>query len=99
MSSKLNYSIIGPGNKPLFVLTGEGHKDELVWFVGNTLRHFGTRIATTPLPMSLSGQVKRKEEDMLYFPSKVCNLISTNTIKTICQEFIYPKTLYFTVIS
>lgn len=63
--------ILGPGNKPLFVLTGEGHKDELVWFVGNTLRHFGTRIATTPLPMSLSGQVKRKEEDMLYFPSKL----------------------------
>lgn len=63
--------ILGPGNKPLFILTGEGHKDELVWYVGMALAHFGSRISTTPLPMAVAKHLKSKEESILYFPSKL----------------------------
>ncbi|CAH2066351.1 unnamed protein product, partial [Iphiclides podalirius] len=63
--------ILGPGNKPIFVLTGEGHKEELVWFVGALIRHFSSRISTASLPMSLSNYIKPKDTGVLYFPSKV----------------------------
>ncbi|KAJ8729581.1 hypothetical protein PYW08_001162 [Mythimna loreyi] len=63
--------ILGPGNKPMFVLTGEGHRDELVWYVGNALRHFGNRISTASISMAPSKHLKSKSEDVLYFPSKL----------------------------
>ncbi|XP_061707015.1 NHL repeat-containing protein 2 [Cydia pomonella] len=63
--------ILGPGNRPMFVLTGEGHRDELVWFVGAALRHFSGKIATTPLPIGVSKHVKPRADDVLRFPSKV----------------------------
>lgn len=63
--------ILGPGNKPIFVLTGEGHREELEWYVGAALRHFCSRISTTSLPISLNTHLKAKEEQVLYFPSKI----------------------------
>lgn len=62
----------GPGNKPLFVLTGEGHRDELVSFVGVAIRYFGSRISTAEIPISPSNYIKPKDCDVLQFPSKVC---------------------------
>lgn len=73
--SKINlYFFTGPGNKPMFVLTGEGHRDELVWYVGAALRHFGTRISNTSLSTIIAPakHVMAKEEETLSFPSKVC---------------------------
>ncbi|XP_068621158.1 NHL repeat-containing protein 2 [Battus philenor] len=63
--------ILGPGNKPIFVLTGEGHRDELVWFVGAAIRHFGSRISTDSIPVSPSNVIKSQDNDVLYFPSKL----------------------------
>ncbi|XP_039765047.1 NHL repeat-containing protein 2 [Pararge aegeria] len=63
--------ILGPANKPLFVITGEGHKDKLVWYVEAALRHFGLRISAAPLPISLNAHVKATNNEILYFPSKV----------------------------
>lgn len=69
------YLFLGPGNKPLFVITGEGHRDELVSYVGNTLRHFASRLSNTAIPISLNSHVKAKDVNSLYFPSKVCDKI------------------------
>ncbi|XP_063891235.1 NHL repeat-containing protein 2 [Helicoverpa armigera] len=63
--------ILGPGNKPLFVLTGEGHRDELVWYVGNAVRHFGSRISNAPIAIAPAKHLKPKTEELLYFPSKL----------------------------
>ncbi|XP_013133966.1 PREDICTED: NHL repeat-containing protein 2 [Papilio polytes] len=63
--------ILGPGNKPLFVLTGEGHRDELVSFVGVAIRYFGSRISTAEIPISPSSYIKPKDCDVLQFPSKI----------------------------
>ncbi|XP_075992067.1 NHL repeat-containing protein 2 isoform X2 [Anticarsia gemmatalis] len=63
--------ILGPGNKPLFILTGEGHKEELEWYVGAALRHFSARVSTASLPMSPAKHIKAKEDQVLYFPSKI----------------------------
>ncbi|XP_026325656.1 NHL repeat-containing protein 2 [Hyposmocoma kahamanoa] len=65
--------ILGPGSKPIFVLTGEGHRDELVWYVGAALRHFGTRISNSSLATIIAPakHVMAKEEETLSFPSKV----------------------------
>uniref|UniRef100_A0A2A4K9P3 Thioredoxin domain-containing protein n=1 Tax=Heliothis virescens TaxID=7102 RepID=A0A2A4K9P3_HELVI len=63
--------ILGPGNKPLFVLTGEGHRDELVSYVGSALRHFGSRISNTPIAIAPAKHLKSKLEDVLHFPSKL----------------------------
>ncbi|XP_052747267.1 NHL repeat-containing protein 2 isoform X2 [Bicyclus anynana] len=63
--------ILGPANKPLFIITGEGHRDELVWYVGSALRHFAPRISTALLPISINAHVKATEDDILYFPSKL----------------------------
>nr|XP_034824711.1 NHL repeat-containing protein 2 [Maniola hyperantus] len=63
--------ILGPLNKPLFVITGEGHKDELVSYVGATIRYFVSRISLTPLPVSLNTHLKAKNKDILSFPSKL----------------------------
>lgn len=62
---------LGPGNKPLFVLTGEGHRDELVWYVSNAMRHFGNRISPSPISIEPAKHLKSKTEELLYFPSKV----------------------------
>lgn len=62
----------GPGNKPIFVLTGEGHREELVLYVGALIKHFGSRVSTASLPMSISNYIKPKDTGVLYFPSKVC---------------------------
>ncbi|XP_004929227.1 NHL repeat-containing protein 2 isoform X2 [Bombyx mori] len=63
--------ILGLGCKPLFVFTGEGHKDELVMFVDATLKHFSSRISNAALPIAISNQTKSKEDDVLSFPSKL----------------------------
>ncbi|CAK1603371.1 unnamed protein product [Parnassius mnemosyne] len=63
--------VLGPGNKPMFILTGEGHRRELVWYVGAAIRHFGSRVSTASLPISPSNYIKSKDNEVLYFPSKV----------------------------
>ncbi|CAB3231248.1 unnamed protein product [Arctia plantaginis] len=63
--------ILGPGNKPLFILTGEGHRQELVSYVGATLAYFGSRISVSELPICPAKHLKAKEEELLYFPSKI----------------------------
>ncbi|CAH2104862.1 unnamed protein product [Euphydryas editha] len=63
--------VLGPSNKPLFVITGEGHRDELVWYVSAALRHFSTLIRKSYLPVSLNTHLKAKENSTLYFPSKL----------------------------
>ncbi|CAG9784570.1 unnamed protein product [Diatraea saccharalis] len=63
--------ILGPQNKPLFVLTGEGHRQELVWYVEATIRHFSSRLSSAPLPVSLSKHMKVKDDAALLFPGKV----------------------------
>lgn len=64
----VNFS--APGNKPIFVLTGEGHREELVLYVDSLLKYF----RTASLPMSISNYIKPKDTGVLYFPSKVCCL-------------------------
>ncbi|XP_052757903.1 NHL repeat-containing protein 2 [Galleria mellonella] len=63
--------ILGPGSKPLFVITGEGHRDRLVAYVEAALRHFGTKISNASLPMAPSKHLKAKDIEILNFPSKV----------------------------
>lgn len=56
-------------------MTGEGHRDELVWYVGAALRHFGSRISNSSLATVIAPAkhvLARKEEETLNFPSKVC---------------------------
>ncbi|KAG7311684.1 hypothetical protein JYU34_002737 [Plutella xylostella] len=63
--------VLGPGNKPIFVLTGEGHRDLLVSYVGAALKHFGSRLSTAALPIAPAKHLKTKEDTLLRFPSKV----------------------------
>ncbi|XP_061379220.1 NHL repeat-containing protein 2 isoform X1 [Danaus plexippus] len=63
--------ILGPGNKPIFILTGEGHRAELCCYLGSALQHFATRLSNSSLPVSLNSSVKAKDNDKLYFPSKI----------------------------
>ncbi|XP_046961589.1 NHL repeat-containing protein 2 [Vanessa cardui] len=63
--------ILGPSNKPIFIITGEGHRDELVWYVGAAIRHFTSRLSTVSLPVSINTHLKTKENNVLYFPSKL----------------------------
>ncbi|XP_041972302.1 NHL repeat-containing protein 2 [Aricia agestis] len=63
--------ILGPGNKPIFVLTGESHRQELEWYVGAAIRHFSSRVSNSPLPVSINKHIKSKKTDLLYFPSKL----------------------------
>lgn len=63
--------ILGPNNKPIFVLTGEGNRQQLVWYVEAALRHFSSRMSNAPLPVAVSKHFKPKDEGALQFPSKV----------------------------
>ncbi|XP_049872474.1 NHL repeat-containing protein 2 [Pectinophora gossypiella] len=63
--------ILGPGNRPLFVITGEGQRDTLVMYVDAALKHFGSRISNAALPVSPSTHLKALEDDVLRYPSKV----------------------------
>ncbi|KAG6459354.1 hypothetical protein O3G_MSEX011337 [Manduca sexta] len=63
--------VLGPNNKPLFIFTGEGHREELVEYVGVTLQHFSARLSTVSLPISPSTHLLPKEESLLHFPGKV----------------------------
>ncbi|XP_045511263.1 NHL repeat-containing protein 2 [Colias croceus] len=63
--------VLGPGNKPIFIFTGEGHRDELVSYVGAAIRHFGIRISTALLPVAPAKHIKSKADSILYFPSKL----------------------------
>ncbi|KOB77259.1 hypothetical protein OBRU01_04474 [Operophtera brumata] len=63
--------VLGPNNKPLFIFTGEGHRDQLVQYVGATLKHFNSLISTKSLPISPTGHLKAKDDELLCFPSKV----------------------------
>ncbi|XP_013200443.1 NHL repeat-containing protein 2 [Amyelois transitella] len=65
--------ILGPGNKPIYIITGEGHREQLVSIVGAALKHFGPKLSDTPLPISLTKHLKpsEKENEVLYFPSKI----------------------------
>lgn len=65
--------ILGPGNKPIFVLTGEGNSKELELYVREAIKHFSSsqNISTVPLPISPKKHIKSKEENVLHYPSKV----------------------------
>lgn len=67
-----SFVFIGPGNKPIFVLTGEGHREELDLYVDSALHYFDSRISNLPLPIEPLKIVKGKE-GILHFPSKVCS--------------------------
>ncbi|KAJ0181697.1 hypothetical protein K1T71_002419 [Dendrolimus kikuchii] len=63
--------ILGPNNKPMFVITGEGHGNELELYVKTAIKHFSTQnLSTEALPVSPKQHLKSKD-DVLYFPSKV----------------------------
>ncbi|GBP97097.1 NHL repeat-containing protein 2 [Eumeta japonica] len=63
--------ILGPSNIPLFVLTGEGHREELTWFVGGALRHFGSKISKSSLPISPATHIQSTPSSVLSFPGKI----------------------------
>ncbi|KAI5632815.1 thioredoxin-like domain-containing protein [Phthorimaea operculella] len=63
--------ILGPENKPLFVLTGEGHRDDLVKYTDALLNHFKGRISNSNLPVAPSIHIKSQDDEILRFPSKV----------------------------
>lgn len=64
--------VTGPGNKPIFVLTGEGHREELELYVGALLKFHMNRVNTGSLPIAVSKIIEGKKETILKFPSKVC---------------------------
>lgn len=68
----------GPGNKPIFILTGEGHRHELELYVGATLSYFSSRISSSDLPISPAKHLKANEEEILSFPSKVSKYLNNN---------------------
>ncbi|CAK1549734.1 unnamed protein product [Leptosia nina] len=64
--------ILGPGAKPVFVLTGEGNRTELEWYVESLFEYFNSvnKISTAPLPMAPAKHIKAKNS-ILYYPSKI----------------------------
>lgn len=75
MQIDLLISIIsGPNNRPLFMITGEGHRQQLVQYVGATLKHFSSIIGFKSLPIFPTGYLKAKDDELLCFPSKVSTL-------------------------
>ncbi|XP_063838903.1 NHL repeat-containing protein 2 [Ostrinia nubilalis] len=62
--------ILGPSNKPIFVLTGEGHREELKLYIDAALQHFDSRISSLPLPIEPL-KFLRAKDNVLHFPSKV----------------------------
>ncbi|XP_022116461.2 NHL repeat-containing protein 2 [Pieris rapae] len=64
--------ILGPENKPVFILTGEGHRKELEWYVGALIKHFNSSnsISSAPIPMAPSKHLKAKNS-ILSYPSKI----------------------------
>lgn len=72
VNSNVLYLVTGPGNKPIFVITGEGRRAELELYVGALLKYHMNGIDTASLPISVEKVLKAKKDSVLRFPSKVC---------------------------
>lgn len=63
--------ILGPANKPLFVLVGEGHKDELFLYIKAAKQYFGEELSRAHLPIKISSHISGDKMYSLKFPGKV----------------------------
>ncbi|KAL4715128.1 hypothetical protein ACJJTC_012175 [Scirpophaga incertulas] len=63
--------ILGPENKPIFVLTGEGHREELEMYVKVAMKYFSSQLANSSLPLTVFKHITVKEDSVLQFPGKI----------------------------
>ncbi|VVC99468.1 NHL repeat-containing protein 2 [Leptidea sinapis] len=64
--------LLGPGNKPVFVLTGEGHREELIMYTRALINHFENKISHASLPTDPLAHIKAEKSEFLSYPSKLC---------------------------
>lgn len=63
------YHFLGPGNKILFCLIGEGHNEEMLLYIETVMKYYKNRLSTENLPITHSDKIVKSS--LLDFPVKI----------------------------
>ncbi|KAK0161514.1 hypothetical protein PV327_009976 [Microctonus hyperodae] len=80
--------ILGPKGQPLFVLMGEGHRDELFIYTKVAINYFKSlkQISNHNIPLSPAHHLLPVRENVLRFPSKIQTFLNGNYEKIVISD-------------
>ncbi|XP_043290047.1 NHL repeat-containing protein 2 [Venturia canescens] len=80
--------ILGPKGQPLFVLVGEGHREEMFTYVGVALAYFNSlkEISDHEIPLKPAQHLLPLSKDVILFPGKVQTFESQNNERVIVSD-------------
>ncbi|EZA57063.1 hypothetical protein DMN91_007077 [Ooceraea biroi] len=80
--------MLGPSGQPLFVLVGEGHRDEILLYAKVAIAHFKSlnQMSNHSLPLKPAHHLLPSSKDGLLFPGKVAILLSEQRTKLVISD-------------
>lgn len=87
-SKRAILNVSGPKGQPLFVLVGEGHRDEMLTYVGVALAYFNSlkEISDHEIPLKPAQHLLPLSKDVILFPGKVQTFESHNVERVIVSD-------------
>lgn len=72
--------LLGPNGNPIVMLTGEGHKDDLILYISNAISYYKEKglISNHKLPIRSAYHLLPDLKGPLLFPGKITNILDEN---------------------